>query len=256
MNTLMYEEISNKVVKISFNRPQALNALNQEMLKELDGIIDKVKKNTDIKYLLFTGCGKAFIAGADITEMKDMNNNEALEYGRLGSRLFRKIETLDKITIALVNGYCLGGGNELALACDFRFASTNAKFGQPEVTLGITPGFSGSCRLPRLVGLAKAKELLYTGKIIDAQEALAIGLVNRIEESDKLYEAGINFVETLEKNSFNALMNIKHMMLEGLDAPLEDAIELENIYFSRCFDHFDQKEGMTAFIEKRKPIYK
>lgn len=251
METILLE-INGNVAKVTFNRPNALNALNKQMLVELDTIITNIGNDPKIKYIIFIGVGKAFIAGADIAEMSDMSHEEAVAYGRLGAGIFRKIELLDKITIALVNGYCLGGGAELAMACDMRICSLNAKFGQPEVTLGITPGFSGTVRLPRLIGIAKAKELLYTGKVIDANDALVMGLVTSVVSTNGLAEAGENIISSLEKNSFNALIHIKKMLSEGMDAPIDDAIELENIYFAKCFNHNDQKEGMKAFLEKRK----
>ncbi len=249
-------EIKKNIAWVTFNRPKALNAINIEMLNELDQTVDVIKENVKVQFVIFTGLGKAFIAGADISEMVNMDELEAKNYGRLGAAVFRKIELLDKVTIALINGYCLGGGNELAMACDFRIASDKAKFGQPEVTLGITPGFSGTSRLPRIVGVTKAKELLFTGKMIDANEALKIGLLTQVVSHDTLQETGFKFIESMDNNSFNALIHIKHAIDEGMEAPLEDAIELETIYFSRCFSHSNQSEAMKAFFEKRKPNYK
>jgi len=251
MNTIIYE-VEGNIANITFNRPNALNAINQEMLNELNLLLDEIKDNIHIQFVVFTGLGKAFIAGADISEMINMNPLEASAYGKFGSEVFRKIERLEKITIAAINGYCLGGGNELAMACCLRVASDKAKFGQPEVSLGIIPGFSGSIRLPRIVGTSKAKELLYTGKIIDANEALAIGLVSSVVSYDKLSETVIHLIHSINQNSFNAVLLAKHSIEEGMEAPIEDGIELETIYFSRCFSHLDQKEGMRAFLEKRK----
>lgn len=249
-------EVNESIARVTFNRPQSLNALNKKTLKELDEILTQIEKNEDIRYIVFTGTGKAFIAGADISEMKDFTQEQAFEYTKLGSKIFLRIERLPKITIALVNGYCLGGGLELAMACDIRIASINANFGQPEVSLGITPGFSGTVRLPRLVGITKAKELLFTGKMISANDALVIGLVNSVVSANELIDTGDKFIDSLKKNSFYALNNVKQMFRDGIDAPLEDAIELENIYFSRCFSHVDQKEGMSAFLEKRKANFR
>ncbi len=248
METVLCEVVG-KIAKITFNRPEALNALNKKMLEQLHEVIDEIKNNEIIKYVIFTGSGKAFIAGADITEMADMDEDTAKEYAILGSSLFRKIEKLEKITIALINGYCLGGGNELAMSCDYRIAFNKAKFGQPEVSLGITPGFSGTVRLPLLVGLSKARDLLYTGRIISADEALAIGLITSVTED--LASSCESLIETLENNSFNALIAIKKL----LDVEIDRAIALENSVFSQCFNHQHQKEGMKAFIEKRKPKY-
>lgn len=251
MKNILFE-VNGDVAKITFNRAQALNALNKETLSELKQVVAKLNEDDSIRFVIFTGINKAFIAGADISEMKDMNEVEASNYGNLGSKIFLLIENLPQITIALINGYCLGGGLELALACDIRIAVENAKFGSPEVTLGITPGFSGTVRLPLLIGVAKAKELLYTGKIIDANEALKIGLVNEVVEKEKLTEKGDYFINILKKNSYNALKNIKAILREQT---IEEKIHIENKYFSSCFAHPDQKEGMTAFIEKRKPKY-
>ncbi len=250
MKTILYE-VNEDVALITFNRPTALNALNREILIELNSLLDNIKMDKSVNIVVFTGMGKAFIAGADISEIVHFSDEEAKQYSQFGSEVFHKIELLEKVTIAAINGYCLGGGNELALACDIRIASNKARFGQPEVTLGITPGFSGTQRLPRLIGVSKAKELLFTGKIIDAEEAHEIGLVNIVTSYESLNETVDSFIKSISKNSMNAVLLTKRAVNEGIEAPLEDGIELENIYFARCFLHSDQKEGMTAFLEKR-----
>lgn len=255
MNNL-FLNLNERIATITFDRPNSLNSLNIETLHELDKVIEDIKNNETIDIIIFTGIGKAFIAGADISEMANMNELEAKEYAKLGSKIFRKIELLRQITIASINGYCLGGGNELAMATDMRIASENAKFGQPEVSLGITPGFSGTQRLPRLIGITKAKELLFTGKIIDANEAKMLGLVNQVVSHELLTESALNLAQTILKNSQNAIQIAKKAINEGIEAPLDDAIELENIYFSQLFSTFDQKEGMAAFLEKRKANFR
>ncbi|QVK19104.1 enoyl-CoA hydratase/isomerase family protein [Mycoplasmatota bacterium] len=251
MNTILYE-VNDNIAKITFNRPNALNAINKEMLNELDQVINEIKADDNIHFVLFTGVGKAFIAGADISEMAHMNTSEAKAYGKFGADVFRKIELLKKVTIATINGYCLGGGNELAMACDIRIASEKAKFGQPEVSLGITPGFSGTIRLPRIVGVSKAKELLFTGKMIDAKEALTIGLVSSVEPLESLNEKVHHLIHSINKNSLHAVLSTKQVVDEGIEGSLDDGIELETVHFSNCFSFYDQKEGMNAFIEKRK----
>lgn len=255
MNNL-FLNLNERIATITFDRPNSLNSLNIETLHELDKVIEDIKNNETIDIIVFTGIGKAFIAGADISEMANMNELEAKEYAKLGSKIFRKIELLRQITIASINGYCLGGGNELAMATDMRIASENAKFGQPEVSLGIIPGFSGTQRLPRLIGITKAKELLFTGKIIDANEAKMLGLVNQVVSHELLTESALNLAQTILKNSQNAIQIAKKAINEGIEAPLDDAIELENIYFSQLFSTFDQKEGMAAFLEKRKANFR
>ncbi len=255
MNNLLLD-VNEKIATITFNRPESLNALNIETLSEIDKVIEDIKNNENIEIVIFTGTGKAFIAGADISEMANMNEFEAKEYAKLGATIFRKIELLEKITIACINGYCLGGGNEFAMATDLRIASEHAKFGQPEVSLGIIPGFSGTQRLPRLIGVTKSKELLYTGKIIDANEAKLIGLVNQVVSHELLFESTLNLAKTILKNSQLAVRIAKKVVNEGIDSPLDDAIKLENTYFSQLFSTFEQKEGMQAFLEKRKANFR
>ena len=241
---------------LTIQREEALNALNIQVLTELDQAIEQVKNDESIHVLIITGKGKAFVAGADISEMKDLNQFEGREFGALGINTFRKIELMEKPVIAMVNGYALGGGCELALSCDIRIASEKAVFGQPEVGLGITPGFSGTQRLPRIVGLAKAKELIFTANNIRADEALEIGLVNKLVSKDELLETTMKMAEKIASNAQLAVSYSKNAINRGIETDIETGISLEREYFGLCFASEDQKEGMSAFLEKRKPEFK
>lgn len=246
----------NKIGILSINRPEALNALNTAVLDELDKAIDMINKDDEIYVLILTGEGRAFVAGADIKEMKDMNSMAARDFAEKGMRIFRKIELMEKPVIAAVNGFALGGGCELCMCCDIRIASENAKFGQPEVGLGITPGFAGTQRLPRLVGLGKAKELVFTGVTIDANEALRIGLVNKVVAADKLMEEAMEMANTIVKKSQLAVRYAKTAINRGIETDIETGMAIEKDLFGLCFATEDQKEGMLAFLEKRQPDYK
>jgi len=241
---------------IKINRPNVLNALNKETIRELLNAVSELEDDKKIKAAILTGEGKAFIAGADIKQMKDMTPLEAKEFAELGHSLPVKIEESRLPFIAAVNGYALGGGCEVMMSCDICIASKNAKIGQPEINLGINPGFGGTQRLPRIVGLMKAKELLLTGRNIDAQEALDIGLVNKIVDDGSL----MGEVETLAKNiaskSAVQISFIKALVNKGSHIDLNSACSLEILYFSTSFSTHDQKEGMGAFLEKRKPDFK
>jgi enoyl-CoA hydratase len=238
---------------ITISRPKALNALNSQTLKELNETLDMVSKDSEIYCLIITGAGeKAFVAGADIAEMKDLNVSEGREFGVLGNRVFRKIELLNVPVIAAVNGFALGGGCELALSCDIRLASDNAKFGQPEVTLGITPGFGGTQRLSRTIGAARAKELLYTGAMINAEEALRIGLVNRVVPKEKLMDEAVELANKIAANAPIAVKLCKSAINRGLQMDMDTAITYEAEVFAQCFASQDQKDAMGAFVEKRK----
>ncbi len=251
MYTLIKWEKEGPIGILTINSPDTLNALNSQVLKELDACIDDVLKDESIGALILTGEGKAFVAGADIKEMLPLDAKEGEEWGANGSRIFRKIETLPIPVIAAVNGFALGGGNELAMACDIRLASERAKFGQPEVGLGITPGFAGTQRLPRLIGPAAAKELIYTGKIIGAQEAKELGLVSRVVAPEELMDAAKELAGAIVKNSWNAVALSKKAINDGLQLEIEDALALEAKIFGECFLSPEQKEGMGAFVEKR-----
>jgi enoyl-CoA hydratase len=242
---------------LAINRPKALNALNTETLKDIQAGIEEVKDHPEVKVLIVTGGGeKAFVAGADIEEMKGMNSIEALNFSKLGHLALKMIQDFDRPVIAAVNGYALGGGTEIALACDFIYASENARFGFPEVTLGIFPGFGGTQRLPRLIGKGKAKELILTGKMINAQEAYQMGIVNRVFPHASLMEETKKVALQIAANGAVGVRLAKSVVDGGFDMGLAEACSLESYAFSLGFSTQDQKEGMTAFLEKRKPNFK
>ncbi|WP_043884305.1 short-chain-enoyl-CoA hydratase [Caldanaerobacter subterraneus] len=255
-----YKNIEVKIEKgiatITINRPKALNALNTETLEELKNVLEVLQNDDGVKVIVITGAGeKAFVAGADISEMKDMSVFEAKKFAELGQKVFRKIELMKKPVIAAVNGYALGGGCELALACDIRIASRNAKFGQPEVGLGIIPGFGGTQRLPRIVGVSKAKELIYTGDMIDAEEALRIGLISKVVEQDKLLEEAYGIAKKIMSKGLVAVSLAKEAINKSLEVDIDSGMEYEANAFAMCFGTQDQKEGMVAFLEKRAPKF-
>lgn len=252
---LLFEK-NEGICTIKINSPQTLNALNEEVLEELDSAFDLAGKDEEVSAIILTGEGKAFVAGADIAYMNNLNVEEAKKFAEYGSKIFRKIELLEKVVIAAVNGYALGGGCELCMACDIRIASEKAKFGQPEVGLGITPGFSGTQRLPRLVGLGRAKELILTGGHIDAEEAYRIGLVNKVTNKDSLMEEAFTLAKKIISNSKVAMKYAKEAMNRGIETDIETGIAIEANLFSLCFADEDQKEGMTAFMEKRPAKFK
>jgi enoyl-CoA hydratase len=241
---------------VTISRPKAMNALNTDLLIELGKVADLAAEDKNLKIIIFTGEGKAFVAGADIAEMRDFSSEQGREWGELGAGVFNKIEKLKIPSIAAVNGFALGGGCELAMCCDIRIASESAKFGQPEVGLGITPGYSGCVRLPRLVGPSKAKELIYTGDIINAAEAERIGLVNKVVAPDQLMESAMELARKIASRAQIAVRYSKMAINRGLETDIETAIVFENQVFALCFATEDQKEGMTAFIEKRNADFK
>lgn len=250
-------EKDGKVGIIYISRPKALNALNSDTLKELDYVIDEIANDDNIFAVILTGAGeKSFVAGADITEMKDLNVTQGRSFGILGNKVFRKLENLEKPVIAAVNGFALGGGCELAMACDIRIASTKAKFGQPEVGLGITPGFGGTQRLARIVGTGMAKEMIFTAKIIRADEALRIGLVNSVHEPEALMEEAKKLASAIASQAPLAVKYAKTAINRGIQCDIDTAVLYESEVFGQCFATEDQKEGMTAFIEKREKNFK
>ena len=239
---------------ITINRPKALNALNSTVLEELDATFKAVDLNTT-RCLVLTGAGeKSFVAGADIGEMGTPGYQPADAHYLItcGYKVYNRVEGLKIPTIAAINGYCLGGGLELAMCCDFRICSDNAMFGQPEVGLGITPGFSGTQRLPRRVGIAKAKELIFSGKVIGAAEAEKIGLVNAVYAPEELIPGAIAMAKSFTANAPIAVKYSKACIDRGMQMDIDDGIALENELFAMCFATADQKEGMSAFVEKRK----
>jgi enoyl-CoA hydratase len=254
-NLLM--EVTDGIALVKVNRPQVLNALNRETLVDLQQAMKDLEGRKDVRAVILTGEGeKAFVAGADIAEMKAMNAVEALAFSRLGHESLKMIEKLPKPVIAAVNGYALGGGLEIALACDFIYASEKAKLGVPEVTLGIFPGFGGTQRLPRLIGKGRAKELIFTGKMIDAAEAYDVGIVNRIFPPDQLMEEVLKTARAIAQNGPVAVMLAKGAVNAGYDEGREEGEALEMTAWGNTFASHDQKEGMGAFLEKRKPQFK
>ena len=253
--TIRYEKQENIGI-ITIDRPEALNALNSTVILELIDVIGQVEQDGELRALIITGEGRSFVAGADIGEQCPMDLTAGRNWGRRGSALMRRIEKLEIPTIAAVNGFALGGGCELAMVCDIIVASEKAKFGQPEVTLGITPGFSGSQRLPRRVGVAKAKELIFSGKMIKADEAKTIGLVNEVYAPEALMDAALEMARSFTKNAPIAVKYAKACIDRGMQMDLDDGIALENEMFAMCYATADQKEGMTAFLEKRPAVFR
>lgn len=249
-------EKDGKIATITINRPEALNALNREVLLELDSIVGEISLQEDINAVIITGAGnKAFVAGADIAAMRNMTPLEAKEFALLGQSVFAKIENLNKPVIAAVNGYALGGGCELAMACDLRIASENAKFGQPEVKLGITPGFGGTQRLLWLVGKARAKELIYTGGMIEAQKAKEWGLVNEVVPQEELLAKAKDMAQKIIANSPVAVRLSKEAINKGLELFMSLTCAYEAEIFADCFAAEDQKIGMDAFLNKKTPEF-
>lgn len=245
-------EKSEHLAIVTINRPKALNALNSETLKDLDIVIEDLEKDNNIYCVILTGSGeKAFVAGADISEMKDLSEEEGRDFGLLGNKVFRRLEKLDKPIIAAISGFALGGGCELAMACDIRIASEKAKFAQPEAGLGITPGFGGTQRLARLVGEGKAKELIYTCATIRADEALRIGLVNKVVPLESLMDEAKAMANLIMANAPIAVKLCKDAINRGMQVDIDKAVKIEAGDFGKCFATEDQKEGMTAFMERR-----
>ncbi|MGO9018170.1 MAG: enoyl-CoA hydratase-related protein [Syntrophobacteraceae bacterium] len=255
-NNILFE-IRDRVGLLTFNRPKALNALNPQTLEELGDAVERTRSDDTIRVLVLTGAGdRAFVAGADISEFSRMNVLQARLFSELGQGVFFKIEQLPKPVIACVNGFALGGGCEVAMSCDFIYASDKAKFGQPEITLGIMPGFGGTQRLSQLIGRAKAKELCMTAEAIDAQQAKEIGLVAKVFPDDQLIDETMKAAGALALKSPAALRSIKKAIDRGFDIDLQNACALEAEAFGMCFGTEDMREGVSAFLEKRKPEFK
>ncbi|MCI6153325.1 enoyl-CoA hydratase-related protein [Fusobacterium perfoetens] len=237
---------------VTINRPKALNALNSKVLEEIDEVFSNVNLE-ETRALILTGAGeKSFVAGADIGEMSTLTKEQGEAFGKKGNDVFRKIETFPIPVIAAVNGFALGGGCEISMSCDIRICSENAVFGQPEVGLGITPGFGGTQRLARIVGVGKAKEMIYAATNIKADEAYRIGLVNAVYPQTELMEMAKKLANKISKNAPIAVRACKKAINEGLDVDMDKAIVIEEKAFGSCFESEDQREGMNAFLEKRK----
>lgn len=243
----------NHIACLTIQRPKALNALSTNVLTELNMALDEIHNHKDVYCVVITGAGdKSFVAGADIAEMKDKTVEEAKEYGAFGNEVFRKIETFRCPVIAAINGFALGGGCELALSCDIRIASEQAIFGQPEVGLGITPGFGGTQRLARTIGVGLAKEMIYTGRNIKAQRAYEIGLVNTVVAHDELHSYALKVAHSIAQNAPIAVSYAKKAINDGLQVNIEQGIDIEVDMFSQCFDTEDQSYGMQCFLDKEK----
>ena len=252
MNNLLVE-VENGIAVVTINRPKSLNALNSETLAELDECFGDIEKRDDVKVLILTGSGeKSFVAGADISEMVANSAIGGRKMALLAKIAFEKLENMRQVTIAAVNGFALGGGCEIAMACDIRVASENAKFAQPEVGLGTIPGFGGTQRLPRLVGKGRAKELIFTTDMIDAQEAYRIGLANKVVPLPELLDKCKEMAKKIMAQSSYAVSLAKAAINTGLDVDLSSGLKLEAGLFGLTFATADKKEGMTAFVEKRK----
>ena len=240
MNTIKYEITDNKIAIVTISRPEALNALNTQVIEELEQTLDMIEKNSDLSAMILTGEGRSFVAGADIGEQYPLDLSQGRKWGQRGSAVMRRIEKLEIPTIAAVNGFALGGGCEIAMACDIILASEKAKFGQPEVGLGITPGFSGTQRLPRRVGAAMAKELIFSGKMISAVEAERIGLANHVYPADELMDKAMEMAESFAKNAQIAVRYSKACIDRGMETGVDEGIAMENVLFAMCFATGDQ----------------
>jgi enoyl-CoA hydratase len=258
---MMYEHLvlerDGAVATVTFNRPHVLNALNQQLLAELDAVMSVLDEDEAVGAILLTGAGeKAFVAGADINELAQQTPVGGREAGRRGQAIFTRIERATKPVIAVINGFCLGGGCELALACTFRFAADTAEIGQPEINLGVIPGYGGTQRLPRLVGKDRAMDLILTGRRIRAHEALAMGLVTRVVPAASLREEALAFARELASKAPVARRYCLQAINDGLEVPLEQGLAFEATLFGLVAATDDMKEGTRAFLEKRKAVFK
>ena len=237
---------------VTIDRQEALNALNSQVLSDLDAVIDQVAADEEIYVMILTGAGRSFVAGADIGEMKGFSSIDGKKFGVHGNSVFLKLENMAKPVIAAVNGFALGGGCELSMACDIRLASEKARFGQPEVGLGITPGFAGTQRLPRIVGISKAMELILTAKVIKAQEAKEMGLVSHVYPAEELMDKAIELAQAIAANAQVAVRQSKAAIRHGLQTDMYTGAAFEAEAFGLCFSTEDQKDAMTAFVNKEK----
>ena len=249
-------ETKDNIAVVQINKPKVMNALDKGLLNELLDALDLLNQSPDIKGLIITGAGKAFVAGADVSQIRSYSSEEGREYAAYAQSVFNKIEAMSKPVIAAVNGFALGGGCELALACDFTIAGEKAVFGQPEVSLGIIPCFGGTQRLSRYVGIGKAKEMILTGSFVQADEAEKIGLVSRVVEQDALIDEAIDTMKKIISNAPLAIKYAKIAVNSSYDLDLKSGLELEKDLVGLCFATEDQSEGMVAFIEKRAAKFK
>lgn len=248
-------DVADRVATITVNRPDKLNALNDATIAELGRAIDEANAREDVGAVLLTGAGRSFVAGADISELESQSPLEALKRARAGQAIFRRFETSPKPTVAAINGFALGGGCELAMSCHIRIASEKAKLGQPEVKLGIVPGYGGTQRLPRLVGRGPALRLLLTGEMIDAAEAWRLGLVDQVVAPDALMDTTRALLQSMLANAPLALAGCIEALNRGLDVDLEEGCTIESDFFGLLSATSDMREGMKAFLEKRAPVF-
>ncbi|MCD4730415.1 MAG: enoyl-CoA hydratase/isomerase family protein [Bacteroidales bacterium] len=247
-------EFSDNIAIVKINRPEALNALNTRFFQEMDDVVSNIGNKPEIKVMIVTGEGKAFVAGADIAEMVDKNPEEGTGFSRMGQNTFQSLEKLEIPVIAAINGFALGGGLELAMGCDFRIASTKAKFGQPEVSLGLIPGYAGTQRLSRLVGLGDALFLLMSAEMIGAEDALRIGLVQKVVEPEVLMDEVLKIAQTIAAKGPQAVKKVKAVTRQGYFMDFDKGSELESKQFGSLFGTGNEgEEGMKAFLDKRKP---
>ena len=252
MQSVLYQTKEN-IATVTISRPKALNALNAEILSELSDNFKKIQQDKNIYVVIITGAGeKSFVAGADISEMKDLNLKQAHEFGNYGNTVFRSIENSRAPVIAAINGYTLGGGLELALACDIRIASEDATFGLPEVSLGIIPGYGGTQRLPRIIGISRAKKMIYTAERINAKRALEIGLIDMITQKGDLMETAMNLASQIASQAPISVAYAKDAINKGIQADIDTACAIETDFFAKCFETQDQKNVMDAFLKKEK----
>ncbi|MBM9577034.1 enoyl-CoA hydratase/isomerase family protein [Leptospira sp. 201903070] len=245
-----------QVAILTIQRPSALNALNREVLTQIGQEIDTLEKDRNIRVMIFTGEGKAFVAGADIAEMKELGVAEGEEFSKLGNGVFQKLHQSRIVSIAAINGFALGGGMELTLACDMRIGTEKAKLGLPEVSLGLIPGFGGTQRLARLIGYGRAIELVLTGEMITAEEGYRIGILNKlVKEGDDLLGVCKMIANSILKKGPQAIERVKKTIQQGLNVSLKEGISIEEKAFGSCFDGGQSKEGMTSFLEKRSPNF-
>jgi enoyl-CoA hydratase len=250
---ILKPEIVDGVALITISRPQAMNALNSDFFIEFNHLLDHLAADKNVRVLVITGEGKAFVAGADIGEMAAMNQAQALKFAETGQKTLKRLEDMDIPVIAAVNGFALGGGCELSMACDIRIASKNAKFGQPELNLGLIPGYAGTQRLSRLAGLGTALHLIMTTEMIDAETALRVGLVQKLSEPETLIDDVMGMAKKLAANGSMAAKIVKKIIRKGIHMDFDAACKMESEEFGKLFDHAVTKEGMQAFLEKRKP---
>ena len=249
-------EKKNGIGYVTVNRPEALNALNDSVIEELDSVFRAIDRDDEVRVVIITGAGRAFVAGADIAQMSRLDGSEGRVMSMRGQKVMEFIEFMDKPVIAAVNGFALGGGNELSMACDIRIASEAAKFGQPEVNLGIIPGYGGTQRLPRLVGKGMAKKLIYSAEMIDAEEAYRIGLVDEVVPAEELMEAAEKLAKTIMSKAPIAIKMAKVAINNGMNTDLKTGVQFEAEAYTSTFVSEDRVEGMKAFVEKRPAEFK